>query len=114
MSPEARALEYIFGTYMDWERIVAEKLIPPLPLEYHLRAMGLQHVANENYKFSVGQFVEKPNGYPFPGVIVSRFKALQYDKSMAERYVVNMFDMYEGEQTGLLHIFAPEQLKLLT
>jgi hypothetical protein len=34
-----RALEYVFGKCCDWERIVNEQLIPPLPLEVHWRWM---------------------------------------------------------------------------
>jgi hypothetical protein len=34
-----RALEYVFGKCCDWERIVNDQLIPPLPLEVHWRWM---------------------------------------------------------------------------
>jgi len=36
-----KALEYVFGLYTDWGRVVEEKLTPPWPLEHHAKAMGL-------------------------------------------------------------------------
>lgn len=39
---EAEALEYIFGKYTDWQRLVDERLTPPWPLPHHFDSMGLR------------------------------------------------------------------------
>jgi hypothetical protein len=66
-----------------------------------------------NWRFSPGQRVRKKGGYPFPGVVEAVFTATQLDGSTVERVVVNQTAIaVDGERpTGLLHIFAPEQLE---
>lgn len=66
-----------------------------------------------NWKFEVGQRVRKTGGYPFPGIVEARFRAAQLNGTTVERYVVNQtVVMHAGiGPSGLLHIFAPEQLK---
>lgn len=54
-------------------------------------------------KFSVGDRVNKPKGYKFPGTVVSVFETTKGEI----RYVVELFDL------GLLHIFNEQQLELL-
>jgi hypothetical protein len=65
------------------------------------------------FKFTVGQRVRKKGGYPFPGVVEAAFTATQIDGTVVDRYVVNQTAIaVDGERpTGLLHIFAPEQLE---
>lgn len=53
-------------------------------------------------RLNVGDKVNKPKGYKFPGVIISKF----YTTKGELRYVVEM------EDYGLLHIFNEEQLEL--
>ena len=60
-----------------------------------------------DWRFAVGARVIKPNGYPFPGVVVARFMTLSGNN---ERYVVEFTDIL-GEPTGLLHIFDWAQLE---
>jgi len=57
--------------------------------------------------FREGDTVDKVRGYKFPGVVVAPFRTLGGE----DRYVVEMVDVYQGRPTGLLHIFAPEQLQ---
>ncbi len=60
-----------------------------------------------DYRFSPGQRVWKPQGYSFPGIVQAAFT----NSMGAERYVVEMTSEVTGNPTGLLHIFAPEQLE---
>lgn len=54
-------------------------------------------------KFSVGDKIFKPKGYPFPGTVVAAFTT----RAGEHRYVV------EHKCGGLLHIFNAEQLEKL-
>lgn len=57
--------------------------------------------AEQAQVFRVGQRVEKPKGYPYPGHVVSVFATRSGDV----RLVV------ESEHApGMLHIFAPSQM----
>jgi hypothetical protein len=58
----------------------------------------------KEYKFKVGDQVYKPNGYKFPGVVVSVFETT----SGAVRIVAEMTD------NGMLHIFSESQLELVS
>lgn len=58
----------------------------------------------EEPTFMMGETVQKSSGYPFPGVVVSKFQTLSYQT----RYVVEC--TLPGVK-GCLHIFAPSQLQ---
>jgi hypothetical protein len=58
-------------------------------------------IKRRRFKFALFDKVIKPEGYPFPGVVVAVFTNLSGD----ERYVV------EHDCKGLLHIFNDMQLK---
>ena len=53
-------------------------------------------------KFKIGDRIYKPNGYKFPGIVVSVFKTT----SGAVRVVAEL------EGNGMLHIFSENQLEL--
>lgn len=55
------------------------------------------------FLFEVGDPVIKPKGYPFPGIVRSRFT----NSAGQTRYVV---ELDRGVQGDMLHIFAPSQL----
>lgn len=55
------------------------------------------------FKFKIGDKVNKINGYKFPGTVVACF----YTLAGKERYVVEM------NEYGLLHIFNGDQLELM-
>lgn len=59
-------------------------------------------------RFSEGDAVHKPRGYKFPGIVVAEFLTLAGEP----RYVVELINLdgYTARPSGLLHIFAPEQL----
>ena len=60
----------------------------------------------EPFKFDVGDFVEKRSGYPWPGVVVSRFHTTEGHA----RYVV---ECTVREVYGALHIYNGNQLQRL-
>src|SRR5688500_11262043 len=66
-------------------------------------------------KFAAGQRVRRRGGYPFPGVVEAACQAIQIDGTVVDRYVVNQTVIaVDGERpSGLLHIFAPEQLEAI-
>ncbi len=53
-------------------------------------------------KFKIGDLVYKPQGYQFPGIVVSVFKTT----AGATRIVAEL------ENNGMLHIFSESQLEL--
>lgn len=64
--------------------------------------MSEQPIRVPGLEYQVGDLVEKPRGYPFPGTVVAAFMV-----AAGQRYVV------ESELApGMLHIFSPAQLKL--
>lgn len=56
-------------------------------------------------KFKVGDYITKPKGYQFPGVVVAVFKNL-----MGERRVVA--ELLCPGAHGMLHIFNEDQLEI--
>lgn len=56
-----------------------------------------------HFKYAVGDAVQKPKGYPFPGLVVAAFMTLHNEV----RYVVESTTL-----RGLLHIFNEDQLTL--
>ena len=64
----------------------------------------------DDWKFREGDHVVKRSGYPFLGIVEVAFTSTQMDGSTVHRYVVNLKAL--GKPTGLLHIFAPDQLAL--
>lgn len=55
-------------------------------------------------EYGTGARVYKPEGYPFPGTVVSAFRTLEGHT----RYVVE-----SDLAPGMLHIFSGEQLSLM-
>jgi hypothetical protein len=55
-----------------------------------------------DFKFKVGDKVHKPNGYKFPGIVVSNFTTTSGEKRVVA----------ELEDNGMLHIFSESQLEL--
>lgn len=60
-----------------------------------------------NQPLPLGSTVQKVKGYKWPGIIVSAF----YTKAGKLRYVV---ECTVPEVEGALHIYAPEQIELVT
>lgn len=66
--------------------------------------VGLAHTAKptESWKFCVNDLVYKTSGYPYPGIVTARFRAL----TGSERYVVMNL-----QSPGMYHIFNDSQLE---
>ena len=62
--------------------------------------------SNKRFKLKLGENVKKSHGYPFPGVVVARFR----NSKGHERYVI---EATGRNYTGMLHIFGPHQLELI-